>query len=517
MDWRKALPGSFNSQHSILHSQFITFALMTSISDTIKEKYELVVGLEVHVQLSTLSKIFSTDSAGFGGGPNEHISPVSLGLPGTLPKLNKKVVEYAVKMGLATKCQINTHTHFDRKNYFYADLPKGFQTTQDSEPICKSGYIDVESGEITKSRIRIHRIHMEDDAGKSMHDQDETESLIDLNRAGVPLIEIVSEPDIRSGAEAAAYLNEIRKLVKYLDICDGNMEEGSIRCDANISVRLRGSTKYGNRCEVKNLNSIRNLQRAIDYEFERQVGVIEAGGYVDQNTLNFDADSGSTSPLRSKEMANDYRYFPEPDLPPLVLSEQYIKEIAASIPELPAEKIRRYTDELGLSSYDAALVSSEKEIAGYFDILVSHTNNYKSAANWLNGPVKSYLNEQNKTISQFNLQPAELSGLIALIDTGKLNYSVAAQKVFPEMILKPGKSAETIALGLEVLIDTGADELSSIIEEVLGNYPDKVKEYQNGKKGVLGLFMGDIMKKSKGKINPQTASKLVVEKLENKT
>lgn len=489
---------------------------MTGIPDTIKEKYELVVGLEVHVQLSTASKIFSADSAGFRVEPNENISPVSLGLPGTLPKLNKKVVEYAVKMGLATNCSINAHTHFDRKNYFYADLPKGFQTTQDSEPICKSGYIDIESTNQAIRRIRIHRIHMEDDAGKSMHDQDETDSLIDLNRAGVPLIEIVSEPDIRSGAEAAAYLNEIRKLVKYLDICDGNMEEGSIRCDANISVRLNGSKKYGNRCEVKNLNSIRNLQRAIDHEFVRQVTIIEAGGHIEQNTLNFDAETGSTSPLRSKEMANDYRYFPEPDLPPLVLNEEYIREIEGSLPELPAKKIKRYTTQFGLSAYDAALISSEKETAEYFDDLVSYTNNYKSAANWLNGPVRSYLNEQNKTISEFSIKPAALSGLIAIIDAGKLNYSVAAQKVFPEMMLQPGLSAEDAAFSLEALIDTGEDELSCIIEEVLGNYPDKVKEYQNGKKGVLGLFMGDIMKKSKGKINPQTASKLVVEKLENK-
>jgi len=490
---------------------------MTGIPDTIKEKYELVVGLEVHVQLSTASKIFSSDSAVFGAEPNENISPVSLGLPGTLPRLNKKVVEYAVKMGLATNCSINLHNHFDRKNYFYADLPKGFQTTQDSEPICKSGYIDIESSDQTTSRIRINRIHMEDDAGKSMHDQDETDSLIDLNRAGVPLIEIVSEPDIRSGSEAAAYLNEIRKLVKYLDICDGNMEEGSIRCDANISVRLRGSSDYGNRCEVKNLNSIRNLQRAIDHEFARQISVIESGGYIEQNTLNFNAESGSTSPLRSKEMANDYRYFPEPDLPPLILKEEYIREIEASLPELPAGKISRYTKEFGLSAYDAALISAEKETAEYFDELVYYTKNYKSAANWLNGPVRSYLNEQNKTIANFSLQPAELSGLIALIDSGKLNYSVAAQKVFPEMILQPGLSAGAAALSLEALIDTGEDELSCIIEEVLGNYPDKVKDYQNGKKGVLGLFMGDIMKKSKGKINPQTASKLVIEKLENKT
>ncbi len=490
---------------------------MTNTPDSVKEKYELVVGLEVHVQLSTASKIFSTDSAGFGAGPNENISPVSLGLPGTLPRLNKKVVEYAIKMGLATNCGINTHTHFDRKHYFYADLPKGFQTTQDSEPICKSGYIDIQAANQNTTRIRIHRIHMEDDAGKSMHDQDEHDSLIDLNRAGVPLIEIVSEPDIRSAAEAAAYLNEIRKLVKYLDICDGNMEEGSIRCDANISVRLKGAAEYGNRCEVKNLNSIRNLQRAIDHEFLRQVVIIEASGFVEQNTLNFDAETGTTSPLRKKEMANDYRYFPEPDLQPLVLKEEYIKEIAASIPELPADKISRYTSDFGLSEYDAVLISAEKETAEYFDALASQTSHYKAAANWMNGPVKSWLNEQGKPISDFSVKPKDLSGLIALIESGKLNYSVAAQKVFPEMILKPEYSAEATAIELEVLIDTAEDELSSIIEEVLGAYPDKVKEYQNGKKGVLGLFMGDIMKKSKGKINPQEASKLVVEKLENKS
>ncbi len=490
---------------------------MTRIPDSPKDKYELVVGLEVHVQLATASKIFSTDSAGFGAGPNENISPVSLGLPGTLPRLNKKVVEYAIRMGLATNCGINTHTHFDRKHYFYADLPKGFQTTQDSEPICKEGYIDVQTADQSTTRIRINRIHMEDDAGKSMHDQDDTDSLIDLNRAGVPLLEVVSEPDLRSAAEAAAYLNEIRKLVKYLEICDGNMEEGSIRCDANISVRLKGAKEYGNRCEVKNLNSIRNLQRAIDHEFARQVEILEAGGQVEQNTLNFDAETGTTSPLRKKEMANDYRYFPEPDLQPLVLSREYINEIAASIPELPAEKISRYTSDFGLSEYDALLISGEKETAEYFDALASHTTHYKSAANWMNGPVRSYLNEQSKSVSDFSVRPQDLAELITLIESGQLNYSVAAQKVFPEMIAKPALSAESAAIALEVMIDTHDDELSFIIEEVLGQYPDKVKEYQNGKKGVLGLFMGDIMKKSKGKINPQVASKLVVEKLENRS
>lgn len=489
---------------------------MTIIPDSLLDKYELIIGLEVHVQLSTASKIFSTDSAGFGGEPNEHISPVSLGLPGTLPKLNEKVVEYAIKMGLATNCAINNHTHFDRKNYFYADLPKGYQTTQDSQPICKLGYIDVKTADHS-TRIRINRIHMEDDAGKSMHDQDKFDSLIDLNRAGVPLIEIVSEPDIRSAHEAASYLNEIRKLVRYLDICDGNMEEGSIRCDANISVRLRGASEYGNRCEVKNLNSIRNLQRAIDHEFIRQAQLIEKGEYIEQNTLNFDADTGNTSPLRSKEMANDYRYFPEPDLPPLILDEKYIRDITAGLPELPAKKIDRYITEFGLSEYDAILLSSEKEIAMYFDELITYTAHYKAAANWVIGPLRSYLHEAGIHIADFNIHPKVLAELISLIDSGKLNYSVAAHQVFPELIKDPTRTAEQAATTLQVLIDTADNELGLLIDEVLKNYPDKIREYQNGKKGVLSLFMGDIMKRSKGKINPQTASKLVVEKLEKKT
>jgi len=490
---------------------------MTIIPDSLTDKYELVVGLEVHVQLSTSSKIFSSDSAGFGGGPNEHISPVSLGLPGTLPKLNKKVVEYAIKMGLATNCHINTSTHFDRKNYFYADLPKGFQTTQDSEPICKSGYIDVKSDDHSTRRVRIHRIHMEDDAGKSMHDQDALDSLIDLNRAGVPLIEIVSEPDIRSAHEAAAYLNEIRKLVRYLDICDGNMEEGSIRCDANISVRIKGATEYGNRCEVKNLNSIRNLQRAIDHEFIRQAQLLEKGEYIEQNTLNFDAETGNTSPLRSKETANDYRYFPEPDLPPLVIDEKYIAELGKSLPELPSKKIERYISKFGLSEYDAILLSSEKEIAEYFDELIIWNNHYKAAANWVAGPLRTYLHETGTHTRDFKLQPKVLAELIGLIDEGKLNYSVAAHQVFPELIKNPSISAEQAAVALQVLIDTDDEDLSLLIEEVLNSYPDKVKEYHNGKKGVLGLFMGELMKKTKGKINPQIASKLVTEKLENKS
>lgn len=487
---------------------------MTAIADSLIEKYELVVGLETHVQLSTLSKIFSTDSASFGANPNEHVNPVTLGLPGTLPKLNGKVVEYAIKMGLATNCKINLENHFDRKNYFYADLPKGFQTTQDSKPICVEGHLVVKTKNGNEAYIRINRIHMEDDAGKSMHDQDAVDSLIDLNRAGVPLIEIVSEPDIRSAEEAALYLGEIRKLVKYLNICDGNMEEGSIRCDANISVRLKGSEQYGNRCEVKNLNSVRNLQRAIEHEYIRQVKLIEDGIYVEQNTLNFDAITGITTPLRSKETANDYRYFPEPDLTPLVLSEQYIQEILLQLPELPEKKAKRYVSEFNLSEYDADVLTAEKDLAEYFDELTKATSNYKAAANWMMGTVKSYLNSNNISIADFPIKPMILGQLIALVDSGKINNSVASQQVFPALLQNPDSTAESIAKQLNVIIDESGDGLDDLIMEVLNRYPDKVKEYHNGKKGVVGLFMGEIMKKSKGKINPQDANKLVLKKLE---
>jgi aspartyl-tRNA(Asn)/glutamyl-tRNA(Gln) amidotransferase subunit B len=487
---------------------------MNTIAAKLLEKYELVVGLETHVQLSTLSKIFSTDSAGFGANPNEHVNPVTIGLPGTLPKLNGKVVDCAIKMGLATNCKINLENHFDRKNYFYADLPKGFQTTQDSKPICIGGYLEVKTKDGKLAHIRINRIHMEDDAGKSMHDQDPTDSLIDLNRAGVPLIEIVSEPDIRSAEEAALYLGEIRKLVKYLNICDGNMEEGSIRCDANISVRLRGSEQYGNRCEVKNLNSIRNLQKAIEHEYVRQIKLIEDGIYIEQNTLNFDANTGITSPLRSKETANDYRYFPEPDLTPLVLTEQYIQELLLQLPELPEMKINRYVNHLGLSEYDAYVLTSEKELAEYFDELVKFTKNYKFAANWMMGTVKSYLNSNNISIGSFSIKPKILGQLIDFIDSGKINNSVASQQIFPALLENPNVTVENIAKQLNVLIDDSGDGLDDLISEVLSKYPDKVKEYHNGKKGVVGLFMGEIMKKSKGKINPQDANKLVLQKLE---
>ncbi|MDF2433816.1 MAG: aspartyl-tRNA(Asn)/glutamyl-tRNA(Gln) amidotransferase subunit [Mucilaginibacter sp.] len=488
---------------------------MTSITPGISDKYELVVGLEVHAQLSTLSKSFSSDPAAFGAGPNRHVSPVSLGHPGTLPRINKRMVEYAVKMGLACNCTINLHNTFARKNYFYADLPKGYQITQDHMPVCLGGSVPVRLADGTLKNIAIHHIHMEEDAGKSMHDQHHADSLIDLNRAGVPLIEIVTQPDIRSSEEAGQFLTEIRKLVRYLDICDGNMEEGSVRCDANISVRLKGATTYGNRCEVKNLNSMRNVQRAIEHEFERQINIIEAGGHIDQNTLNFNADTGETSVLRSKEMANDYRYFPEPDLMPLVLNQEFIDKIRATMPELPNQLFEQYTINLGLSDYDAAVITADREFAMYFQELIKLTDNYKAAANWLMGSVKSYLNETGRSIVDFELNPVRLAELIKLVDSGKINNSLATQQIFPAL-LKTSKSAEELAVELNLFINENKTDVDRFIQDAIAKYPDKVIEYRKGKKGVLGLFMGEIMKSSKGKIDPQKTNQLLIKELESK-
>ena len=489
---------------------------MTVLPGEIGEKYELVVGLEVHAQLSTQSKAFSSDSAAFGAGPNQHVSVISLGHPGTLPRINKRMVEYAVKMGLACNCTINLTNTFARKNYFYADLPKGFQTTQDQSPICLGGNVTVKLANGTSKDIAIHHIHMEDDAGKSMHENHCDDSLIDLNRAGVPLIEIVSQPDMHSSEEAGLFLTEIRKLLRYLDICDGNMEEGSMRCDANISVRLKGAQTFGNRCEVKNLNSIRNVQRAIEHEFARQVSVIENGGHIDQNTLNFNADTGETSVLRSKEMANDYRYFPEPDLMPIVLTEAYVKQLKDNLPALPHQLHKKYTDQLGLSEYDASVITADKEVALYFEELIKHTNNYKAAAHILMGPVKSHANETGEHITTDHIHPEKLAGIIKLVEAGLINNSVASHKLFPALLRSPGKTAEQLAGELNLLITTDGNDVSQYIQQALAKFPDKVIEYRKGKKGVVGLFMGEIMKYSKGKIDPQKTNQLLIKELESK-
>jgi aspartyl-tRNA(Asn)/glutamyl-tRNA(Gln) amidotransferase subunit B len=489
---------------------------MAVVTGGASDKYELVVGLEVHAQLSTLSKAFSSDSAAFGAEPNHHISAISLGHPGTLPRINKRMVEYAVKMGIACNCTIGLNNTFARKNYFYADLPKGYQITQDLKPICIGGSVPVKLADGTVKNIAIHHIHMEEDAGKSMHDNDSADSLIDLNRAGVPLIEIVTQPDMRSSEEAGQLLTEMRKLLRYLDICDGNMEEGSMRCDANISVRLKGETAYGNRCEVKNLNSIRNVQRAIEHEFERQVAVIEAGGHIDQNTLNFNADTGETSVLRSKEMANDYRYFPEPDLTPLFLDEAYLNKIKQAMPALPNQLYKKYITELGLSEYDAGVITADKDVALFFEELIKYTANYKAAVHLLMGPVKTYLNENGKTITDIHVEPQKFAGLIQLVDSGKVNSTIATHKLFPAMLASPQKNAQELAKELNLLISGDNNDVNQFIQDAIAKFPDKVIEYQKGKKGVLGLFMGEIMKSSKGRIDPQKTNQLLIKELESR-
>ena len=478
------------------------------------DKYEIVVGLEIHAQLSTLSKIYSSDSAEFGGEPNTHVSAITLGHPGTLPVLNEKSVEFAVKMGIATNCTVRKENQFARKNYFYADLPKGYQITQHTTPICYDGFIHVKFKDGGQKKIGITRIHIEEDAGKSMHDQDLHDSLIDLNRAGVPLIEIVSEPDLRSAEEAGLYLTEIRKLLRYLEICDGNMEEGSMRCDANISVRIKGENAYGNRCEVKNLNSIRNVQRAIEHEAGRQIAVIESGGSIDQNTLNFDAVTGSTSVLRSKEMSNDYRYFPEPDLPPLVLSEAYISEINAHMPMLPEKLHKKFISEYKLSEQDATTLLDHRDIAIYFMQACTNSKNPKAVFNWLMGPVKSYVNEHAIEMGEFPVSPEKLTELIALVDEGKLNNTVASQQVLPLLIASPDNDPATIAETGGFFIDSNEDELIGFIRMAIDKFPDKVLEYQQGKKGLAGLFMGEVMKLSGGKADPKVTSKLVKDTLD---
>jgi aspartyl-tRNA(Asn)/glutamyl-tRNA(Gln) amidotransferase subunit B len=477
-------------------------------------KYEAVIGLEVHAQLATKSKMYCSDIAEFGGLPNTFISEVSLGHPGSLPVVNELAIEYAVKIGLALNCKIRHENQFARKNYFYADLPKGYQITQDQTPICNEGHLDIETDKGTK-RIGITRIHMEEDAGKSMHDQDASDSLVDLNRAGVPLVEIVSEPDLRSSDEAYAYLTEVRKLVRYLEICDGNMEEGSMRCDANVSIRPVGQKELGNRVEVKNMNSIRNVKRAIDHEIERQIEVVTNGGFIDQNTLNFDAATGTTSVLRSKEDANDYRYFPEPDLPPVFVTDEYVNDVRKMMPPLPQELQAKYVKTLGLSDYDAINLTSDKYLALYFEDVIAHTTEYKVAANWMMGSVKSLLNEQAIHIKDFALSPEKLAELINLVNSGKVNNSVATQTLFPAMVENPTESALTLAQKLNLVDDSNEEDVIQFIDQALALFPEKVEEYKNGKKGLLGLFMGEVMKLSKGKLNPKDANELLRKRLDN--
>jgi aspartyl-tRNA(Asn)/glutamyl-tRNA(Gln) amidotransferase subunit B len=483
---------------------------MSSIYDA----YESVIGLECHIQLLTRTKMYSSDVAEYGGVPNTHVSVVTLGHPGTLPVVNERAVEFAIKLGLAVHADIRELNQFARKNYFYADLPKGYQITQDKTPVCNGGYIDIKLKNGAEKKINLTRIHMEEDAGKSLHDIDPFESLVDLNRAGTPLLEMVTEPDFRSGEEAYVYLTEVRKLVRYLDICDGNMEEGSLRCDANISVRKRGAKEFGKKVEVKNMNSFRNVQRAIDFEIKRQIDLIESGKVVDVETRSFDAVKGITFSLRSKESANDYRYFPEPDLQPIRITKETIAEIRGRMPVLPSELMTIYTGKYQLTEYDALQIVESREMAMYYNEVVKHTKSYKNAANWLIGPVRSWLNERALEIQDFPLRAGQVADIVAIVDSGKISHSAAAQKLFPAMAEQPGKTAEQLSAELDLLQTSDSGELKQLVAQALEKYPEKIDEYRKGKTGLLGLFVGEVMKLSKGKADPKMLNQLVKESLE---
>lgn len=475
------------------------------------EKYEAVIGLEVHAQLLTDSKAFAPVSSEYGGAPNTQVTPLCLGHPGTLPVLNENLVRYTIKMGLATHCKVAEKSIFARKNYFYPDLPKGYQISQYETPICYEGHIRIELGDYDKT-IGITRIHMEEDAGKSIHDQDPYHTLIDLNRAGTPLIEIVSEPDIRTPREAYEYLKKIKQIVQYLEVCDGNMEEGSLRCDANVSIRPRGREKFGTRTELKNMNSFRNVERALTYEIERQIDLVESGGEVVQQTLLWDPNKLETRQMRSKEEAHDYRYFPEPDLPPIIVTSELLDEVKAELPELPDVRFERFVKELSLNADDAEILTESRYLADYFEEALDILDDPKAIANVILTEVLRVLNEKSISILQFSISPERLTELIQLKKEDKINSS-AMQSIFNEMLENSDSPLELAKkMNLIQVSDTGF--LEPIIEDVIESNPEEVQRYREGKKALIGFFIGQVMKESKGKANPKLVRELISKKLE---
>lgn len=474
----------------------------------LRDKYEVVIGLEVHAQLKTKSKIFAPDSTEFGNEQNTQISPITLGMPGVLPVLNKEVVNMAILTGLALGSEIPNRCKFDRKQYFYPDLPKGYQISQYDEPICVGGHLDING-----KRIGITRAHLEEDAGKLVHAGADgiagsSYSLVDLNRAGTPLLEIVSEPDMRSSDEAKAYVEELRNILRYIGVCDGNLEEGSMRCDANISVMLKGAKEFGTRAEIKNVNSFRALQRAIEYEVERQIEIVEEGGKVVQETRLWDDNFGETRSMRSKEDAHDYRYFPEPDLMPLEISKEWIESIKAKLPELPSAKRERYMS-LGLSEYDASIIVEQMELALFFDEVLKLGANAKTAINFLMGEIAAYLKEEKLSITESKLTPENLSELVNLIEKKTISNNIGKQIIFT--MLKEGTKASTIVekQGLSQISDEGA--IKEIVQKVVDSNPEQVAAYKGGKVQLLGFFVGQIMKETKGRANPKTVNDLLKE------
>lgn len=478
-------------------------------------KYEAVIGLEVHTELHTATKIFCNCKTSFGADPNTNVCPVCLGLPGVLPVLNKKVLEFAVRAGLALNCEISRFSKFDRKNYYYPDLPKNFQTSQFDLPICEHGYLDVEvDGEV--SRIRITRAHMEEDAGKLVHHGSSITtadySLVDYNRTGTPLLEIVSEPDMRSAKQAVAYMEKMRAILQYCGISDCRMEEGSLRCDANVSVRPVGQKELGTKTEIKNINSFKGVERAIEYEALRQAEILEAGGTIKQETRTWDENEGVTKSMRSKEEANDYRYFPEPDLVPFTVSDEYIENIRKTLPELPDARKARYMESYGLSAYDAAYVTSDKDRADFFEAMVKAGADAKEACNWLMGELAGKLSENGLEIKDSKVTPEAMAELLTLITKGTISGKIA-KKIFPEM-WETGKSAETIVKeqGLVQISDTGA--LEAMVDEAIAENPKAVADFKSGNKKAMGAMIGQIMKKSHGKANPRMVSGILIKKLQ---
>jgi aspartyl-tRNA(Asn)/glutamyl-tRNA(Gln) amidotransferase subunit B len=494
-----------------------------------KIHYDTIIGLEVHVQLATESKAFCADAVQFGSDPNTHTSVISLAHPGTLPRANRRQIEFATRLGVALGCKISERSFFDRKNYFYADLPKGYQITQDRVPICVGGaleitFIDPKTQKKTTKNIEIHHIHMEEDAGKSIHDQDPSVSFIDLNRAGIPLLEIVTQPDFRSGEEVDAFMTAMRHLVRWLGVSDGNMEEGSMRCDVNISIRPEGQEEFMTRCEVKNVNSMRFAREAIKYERIRQIGIVEKGGTVEQNTLNFDPATGRTSPLRSKENAHDYRYFPDPDLPPVVITPSFLEKIKAELPTLPKAARQELMTVYGLPEYDVKFLTEEISVYNYAKTFFSEISNpkseikvpqYKAISNLIINKILPSANELKVELVDYPLTINQLSEFLSLIESGKVSNSSAYQSLFPAFLETPSVSATELAEKLNLSQTSDSDFLEKIVKEVIEKNPEKAAEYRKGKKGLLGFFMGEVMKASKGKAEPKMTNALVVKALDN--
>ncbi len=475
-------------------------------------EFEPVIGLEVHAQLKTKTKIFCGCSTSFGAPPNTHTCPVCLGMPGVLPVLNKKVVDYTLRMALATNCEITRESRFARKNYFYPDLPKGYQISQYELPIARHGFVDIEVNGGLR-RIGITRIHMEEDAGKLGHDPDRPVSMVDFNRTGVPLIEIVSEPDIRRSEEAGAYLRQLRSIVRYLDICDGNLEEGSFRCDANVSIRPKGTQPLGTRSELKNLNSFKHVEKALQYEISRQKEVIMDGGQIVQETRLWDPGKNKTASMRSKEEAHDYRYFPDPDLLPLVIDDEWIEKVKKSLPELPAAKKKRFMEQYELPAYDAELLTSDRALADYFENCTRKFAHPKKVSNWVMGSLLGLLNAQEKSIDESPVSAADLARLLALVEDGVISGKIA-KTVFDEMA-RTGKPAQQIVEKKGLVQITDTDALEDVVLKIISSHPEEAEAYKNGKTKLLGFFVGQIMKETRGQANPKLVNEILKQKLKD--